>query len=165
MKRVYSVVFCFLILLACENKDIDENISVHKLNSEVILSYKKSLRSLGLKAEDYGDHNRKLFIQYFNNYSIKVNDEIVTIGLCDFLSAEELYPMVIKRLNEFDTNGLSFPRGQTNDENSRNKDKNKKPPSDEEIKDAFMKECATYSSIIAKICQAAVEIAYRIRKL
>ena len=54
MKKIRSVVFCILILLACENNDIDENISIYELNSEVILSYKKSLASLDLKAGDSG---------------------------------------------------------------------------------------------------------------
>lgn len=161
MKKKIFIIAIVASLLGYYSCQKEENVitpeiqSVENYNKNIVESYRveldhlSCLKSMGVTEFLNTDEGKELFVEYFINFKIRIEEDGVTsINNYNPSLVNDLYDATIVKLINFEGSNLK----------SLNT-----APTDEEIRDALLKECGTYTEPIGEICKGAVWIAYWLR--
>jgi hypothetical protein len=162
-KLIFSVTVALGLtaLLGSCNKDdsaiTQQNQSIEEYNKNIIdalkveLDQQACLKSTGYDLKDLlnTDEGKALFSNYCINLKIEIEGNEYIINDYDPLIVDELYESTLDKLSRFDGTNL--------------KSASSINVTDEEIRDAMLRECGTYAAPLGGVCKSAVWIAYWLR--
>lgn len=156
-KLIFAVMIIFGItaFMSCEKEEpvnSQENQSVEEYNKTILESFKfefdqlNCLKSTSLNLTEAlkSDEGKALFVGHFSNLKIEIEGNEYVINDYNPLLVDELYESTLVKLLQFNSTIL--------------KSAQKDAPTNEEIRDAMLTECGTYTEPLGEIYKAAVWI-------
>ena len=148
--------------MSCEKGEpisTQENQSIEEYNKNILDVLKLEFDQLNcLKSTGFNlietletDEGKALFSDYCINLKIEIEGNEYIINDYDPSLVDELYESTLVKLSHFDDVGLKSAQSL------------KEALTDEEIREAMLKECGTYTEPLGGICKGAVWIAYWLR--